>query len=143
MEEAEVRTIRPRPRDRLILATDGVWKWVEDDLLSLCRPHPEPQECADRLIQTAVERRGWDNATCIVVAFDSVNVNPAWLSWNGGTVARLVRSIREEKLFAHLPVLADALEDAGCDEAALLEHLRGPVAHGPGCWALDLLGSPR
>lgn len=39
--------------------------------------------------------------------------------------------------FAGLPVLADALEEAGCDHVALLAHLRGPGPHARGCWALD------
>ena len=38
-----------------------------------------------------------------------------------------------------LAVLADALEEAGCDNADLLSHLRGPGPHVRGCWALDLL----
>ena len=38
-----------------------------------------------------------------------------------------------------LAVLADALEDAGCDQADLLAHLRGPGSHVRGCWAVDLL----
>src|SRR5262249_44357979 len=37
----------------------------------------------------------------------------------------------------HLAVLADALEDAGCTDAGLLGHLRGPGPHALGCWALD------
>jgi hypothetical protein len=40
---------------------------------------------------------------------------------------------------ARLAVLADALEDAGCDQADLLDHLRGPGPHVRGCWAVDLL----
>jgi hypothetical protein len=40
---------------------------------------------------------------------------------------------------ARLAVLADALEEAGCDQANLLAHLRGPGPHVRGCWALDLL----
>jgi hypothetical protein len=38
-----------------------------------------------------------------------------------------------------LAVLADALEEAGCDNADLPVHLRGPGPHVRGCWALDLL----
>jgi hypothetical protein len=38
-----------------------------------------------------------------------------------------------------LPLLADALQDAGCAEQSLLEHLRGPGPHARGCWALDLV----
>jgi hypothetical protein len=36
-------------------------------------------------------------------------------------------------------VLADALEEAGCDERAVLDHCRGPGPHVRGCWALDLV----
>jgi hypothetical protein len=38
-----------------------------------------------------------------------------------------------------LPILADALEDAGCSEAAILDHLRSPGPHVRGCWAVDVL----
>jgi hypothetical protein len=41
--------------------------------------------------------------------------------------------------FADLPILADALEDAGCTEAAVLAHCRGGGEHVRGCWAVDLL----
>jgi hypothetical protein len=40
---------------------------------------------------------------------------------------------------ARLAVLADALTDAGCEDATLLEHLRGGQLHVRGCWALDQL----
>jgi len=41
------------------------------------------------------------------------------------------------------PVLADALEDAGCDDGRILRHLRSATkGHGPRCWVLKgLLGS--
>ncbi|HJT75729.1 MAG TPA: hypothetical protein VJ739_00860 [Gemmataceae bacterium] len=65
--------------------------------------------------------------------------DPAWLSWNDGTVRRLAEAIYAERRFADLPILADALEEAGCADAALLDHLRGPGPHVLGCWALDAL----
>ena len=40
---------------------------------------------------------------------------------------------------ARLAVLSDALEEAGCDDAELLSHLRSPGPHVRGCWALDLI----
>ncbi len=49
----------------------------------------------------------------------------------------LARSIYERHDFDALPVLADALEDAGCADARLLAHLRSPTPHARGCWALD------
>jgi hypothetical protein len=66
-------------------------------------------------------------------------LNPAWLAWEGGTVAKLAASIYEERAFDRLPVLADALAEAGCDAAELLAHLRGLGPHVRGCWAVDLL----
>ncbi len=66
-------------------------------------------------------------------------VNAAWLAWDGGTVARLARAVYDERAFDRLPILADALEEAGCAEAELLGHLRGPGPHARGCWAVDLL----
>jgi hypothetical protein len=40
---------------------------------------------------------------------------------------------------ARLAVLADALEDVGCTDQEILQHLRAPGVHVRGCWALDLL----
>jgi hypothetical protein len=66
-------------------------------------------------------------------------VDPSWLAWEGGMVAKVARSIYDERSFKDLPVLADALEDAGCGEAALLQHCRSEGPHAKGCWAVDLL----
>jgi hypothetical protein len=66
-------------------------------------------------------------------------IDPCWLSWNNGTVSRLAQVIYEERAFDHLPILADALEEAGCDHADLLDHCRRAGPHCPGCWAVDLL----
>ncbi len=71
--------------------------------------------------------------------FRPVSADPAWLSRNDGAVLKVARAVYDERAFERLPVLADALEDAGCGEGALLSHLRGPGPHARGCWALDLL----
>jgi hypothetical protein len=71
--------------------------------------------------------------------FRPVAVNPAWLTWNDGTVARLAKGIYEGHRFADLPILADALEEAGCTDADILAHLRGPGPHVLGCWVLDAI----
>jgi hypothetical protein len=64
---------------------------------------------------------------------------PDCLSWNGGTVPKLAESVYAERAFDRLPLLADALEDAGCSDPDLLGHLRGRGPHVRGCWAVDLL----
>jgi hypothetical protein len=73
-------------------------------------------------------------------------LDPAWLSWNGGTVQHLAQAAYAERHLpsgeldaARLAVLADALEEAGCADADILSHLRGPGPHVRGCWAVDLL----
>jgi hypothetical protein len=71
--------------------------------------------------------------------FRPVRVGPAWLRWNDGTVRKLAQALYDERSYDRWPILADALEDAGCDQADLLGHLRGPGPHVRGCWAIDLL----
>jgi hypothetical protein len=73
-------------------------------------------------------------------------IDPSVLTWNGGIVPRLAVSAYEGRLLPsgqlepnRLAVLADALEEAGCTEAGILEHLRGPGPHARGCHVLDLL----
>jgi hypothetical protein len=71
--------------------------------------------------------------------FRRVAVRPAWRRWADGTVPRVAAGLYQEGAFHRLAILADALEDAGCTEARLLAHLRGPGPHVRGCWALDLI----
>jgi hypothetical protein len=54
--------------------------------------------------------------------FRHVTAAPSWLAWNGGTVVKLAQGIYEERAFDCLPVLADALEEAGCHDADMLAH---------------------
>jgi hypothetical protein len=62
----------------------------------------------------------------------------AWLRWEGGTVRKLAEGAYRDQAFDRLPVLADALEEAGCADEQLLAHCRGGP-HARGCWAIDLL----
>jgi hypothetical protein len=68
--------------------------------------------------------------------FRPVSLDPCWLV---PSVATLARTAYEERRFEDLPILADALEEAGCTSADLLGHLRGPGTHVLGCWALDAM----
>ncbi len=68
-----------------------------------------------------------------------LGIDLSWLTWNDGTILKLARRVYDERAFDDLPILADALEDAGCDNAAILAHCRGPGPHVRGCWAVDLL----
>jgi hypothetical protein len=68
--------------------------------------------------------------------FRAVAVAPDWLTRD---VRMLARSSYEEREFERLPILADALEEAGCTDADILSHLRSGGLHVRGCWALDLI----
>jgi hypothetical protein len=54
-------------------------------------------------------------------------------------ITKLAGSIYTDSAFDRLPILADALEEAGCTDAAILEHCRAPGPHVRGCWVVDLL----
>jgi hypothetical protein len=71
--------------------------------------------------------------------FRPVPLSPAWLVWNDGTIPKLAQAIYDERRFQDLPILADALEEAGCNDADILTHCRSEGPHVRGCWLLDLL----
>ena len=71
--------------------------------------------------------------------FCAVAVDRTWLAWNDSTAMRIAQAIYDECAFDRLPILADALEDAGCDNADILNHCRQPGEHVRGCWVIDLL----
>ena len=62
-------------------------------------------------------------------------IDPRWLT---STVIDLSQTIYEEKVFERMPILSDALMDAGCDDNDILSHCREGI-HVRGCWLLDLI----
>jgi hypothetical protein len=90
-------------------------------------PFPDPHKVAEIL------REVFGNP------FRSASLSRSVLAWNGGTVVKLARTIYDEWAFDRLPVLADALEEAGCTNADILAHCRQPGPHTRGCWVIDVL----
>jgi hypothetical protein len=68
--------------------------------------------------------------------FRPVTLNPSWLT---SAVLGLAETFYQDRAFNLLLILADALEEAGCDHADLLHHCRSKGAHTRGCWVVDLL----
>ena len=60
-------------------------------------------------------------------------------AWKRGAVIPLAQSLYADRAFDRLPILADALEEAGCTDADILAHCRGPGPHVRGCWVVDLI----
>ncbi len=67
--------------------------------------------------------------------FHPAILEPRWLT---ETVLALAAGIYAGRAFDRMPILADALEDAGCDHADILTHCRGEGPHVRGCWVVDL-----
>jgi hypothetical protein len=63
--------------------------------------------------------------------------DPAWLMCNNGAAQHIAEQIAATGNFADMPILADAIEDAGCRDEELLRHCRQERTHVLGCWALD------
>jgi hypothetical protein len=68
--------------------------------------------------------------------FRPVTFAPAWRT---ETAVLLARQMHESRDFANLPILADALQDAGCEAPDVLAHCRGDGPHVRGCWLIDLV----
>jgi hypothetical protein len=71
--------------------------------------------------------------------FRPSTIDPDWLTWNNRTVPKLAQTIYDGRRYDIMPILADALEEAGCSDAAILDHCRGPGPHVRGCWVVDLI----
>ncbi|HSQ55112.1 MAG TPA: hypothetical protein VLM40_05145 [Gemmata sp.] len=65
-----------------------------------------------------------------------ITANPTWLT---STVMTLAKQMYESRDFSAMPILADALQDAGCENEDMLNHCRGPGPHVRGCWVVDLV----
>src|SRR5262249_58533154 len=61
--------------------------------------------------------------------FRPVAIDPSWLRWHDGAAVHMAQAIYDERRFPDLPILADALEEAGCTDADVLGHCRGPGEH--------------
>jgi hypothetical protein len=66
--------------------------------------------------------------------FRPVNIDPRWLT---STVVDLTTTIYDERAFEQMPILADALMDAGCVSEEIIGHCRGEGPHVRGCWVID------
>ncbi|AWM42176.1 hypothetical protein C1280_07730 [Gemmata obscuriglobus] len=59
--------------------------------------------------------------------------------WRTDTAVALAHQMYESRDFSAMPILADALQDAGCTSDDILNHCREPGEHVRGCWAVDLV----
>jgi hypothetical protein len=82
------------------------------------------------------------NSRRLIHRFDSIDVpnsaiDPGWLIWEGGLVRRLAQGIDDDGAFDRLPILGDALEEAGCTDAVILDHCRSGRRPTFWSWVVD------
>jgi hypothetical protein len=108
-----------------------------DHLVDLVLEDPTPEIAAERAVLCDLLRDVFGNP------FRTVEMTRSrlrsWLRCNDGTVRNLARTTYDERAFDRMPVLADALEEAGCDDEQILGHCQGAGPHVRGCFVLDLL----
>ena len=108
----------------------------------LVRAHDCLAEVVDILID-----QDWDNTrrlkrmaeVCRDVFGNPFRPVPFSPKWRTETAVGLARQMYRSRKFSAMPILADALQDAGCDNVDILDHCRGPGPHVRGCWVVDLL----
>jgi hypothetical protein len=131
-EEVEPTSMNERP-----------WNYV----CLLCYGHlyiaePRAREAAGLLAEAALQTPESRVTACAVLR--DIFANPSRAptfspSWRSDTAVALAAQMYEARDFSAMPILADALQDAGCDIAEILDHCRGPEPHVRGCWMVDLV----
>ncbi len=135
-------SLRSHP-EKVFTGGDGSAAWYcaraiddADSLLRGLQPTEDEQDEGETETRTAIAsllRDIYGNPFC------PITINPAWLAWNNSTVPKIAQTIYDERVFDRMPILADALEEAGCTDADILNHCRKPGEHVRGCWVVDLL----
>jgi hypothetical protein len=84
----------------------------------------------------ALARSGWLMWEVSGDPYCPVTFDP---NWRTSTAVALAAQMYDSRDFSAMPILADALQDAGCDNADILDHCRGTGPHVRGCWVVDLV----
>ena len=135
-----------------LIARDVLWEvWCGHSLLGTLAYFPPPPPLDPRLWARNWARRDFGSRARPSVPPDAVARmirevfsnpfrpaarDPSWLT---STVVALADGIYADRAFDRMPILADALMDAGCHDEQVLGHCRGPGPHVRGCWVVDLV----
>lgn len=106
--------------------------WGIVDAVSICFGDPGSPE--RKQVRQAI-------AACILDIsgnpFREIRFDPTWRT---STTTAIALQMYESRDFAAMPILADALQDAGCEDEAILEHCRKRKRiHTRGCWVVEQL----
>jgi hypothetical protein len=114
---------------------------VAEDVIAACRRATDSQSART---SEGEGRRRAEEARWQATVFRDIFGNPFRPvafdpSWRTSTAVGLADQMYGSRDFSAMPILADAIQDAGCDSADILDHCRGPGPHVRGCWVVDLL----
>lgn len=117
----------------IALSESGPWRSLRDLMYVMMRIETHRSEPSTHgRMQDWVER-------IVDITFHPHPIPDMQAEWWTSEVVALAESIYAERAFDRLPILADALEDAGCDNEDILSHCRGSGPHVRGCWVVDLV----
>jgi hypothetical protein len=123
-------------------------------------PVADPEVIPGLIAACELMRKVWPARVCADTSSMGADPNTEWLlqgaclkcifgnpfrpvtlaaDWRTPNVTAFAQAVYDDNAFDRLPILADALEEAGCDNAEVLHHCREPGAHVRGCWVVDQL----
>jgi hypothetical protein len=112
-------------------AFDSIASQVTHTACTALASNDEPLERAEKAVHVGLVRDIFGNP------FRPATFSPLWRT---DTAVALARQMYDAREFSAMPILADALQDAGCDNEVLLDHCRDPKqVHVRGCWVVDLV----
>jgi hypothetical protein len=140
LSSPELDAARTAKIRRSRLATDWAWQAIDVTRSSDRLRAVHAAWC----VRMAVPNTGEEYAQCRLIRdifnpFHKVRIDPRWTNWQGGAVVKMAQAIYESRSFSDLPILADALDEAGCTDETILSHCRGAGDHTRGCFVLDAI----
>ena len=120
------------------------WELFAEGLISREALHASVPECWSDPVDLAWDMASGEEGRVQAVLVREVFGNPFHLvtcspQWRTESVIALATAIYAEHAFDRMPILADALQESGCDNDDILTHCRGPGPHVRGCWVVDLV----
>ena len=109
----------------------------------LVDPNRYPWRVMHEVLQVVRDPPGRQRLCCVIRDVFGTPFRPLVTfspDWRTDTAVSLARTMYESREFGAMPILADALQDAGCDNTDILDHCRdAKQVHVRGCWVVDLV----
>jgi hypothetical protein len=138
-DDWDIRWYRRNCWDAIHRAMGSYHDYVWDSVWESRNPYATTEQAQD-------QARRQSDADLAVLLFDifgnpfrPVSIDPSWLTWHDGLLVSMARQMYDSSDFRDMPVLGDALEEAGCQDQSILGHCRSGGVHGRGCWVVDLV----